>query len=366
MVFHVKVTSEIFEGLIKPVNEVYRAKGIKLLVIAPGYDELLANTILKNYLATEWHQLGKRVNLILTQYLYGKLDPHQAEDLAAVLGARLIDVDTSKTLLNQVSELGDNLYDHLISEYNSDEVDPFDIRSAIGFAPITNLSIKNGSLFQGIKTDGNTAYQRKLTEAIEEHKRLLDATEADKKNISFEVARAASRIARLRMENYTYYVGADSSLQASVIHDTVDDVIKAVRSAILYGVVPGCQISIQRAMLELEKKYRDVSDDLRLTIVRIIREAVTNLYRSVLMGPDHDPDCNTVDGKHFDDILRESLEKNMAYDLEGQRHSEKIITSVETDINVLRASSDLVKLLISGNQCVYIDAAINSSETIEV
>jgi len=53
---------------------------------------------------------------------------------------------------------------------------------------------------------------------------------------------------------------------------------------------------------------------------------------------------------------------------ECREYDEKIITSAETDMMVLNAASDLVKILISGNQCIFLDVDVNEShnETQEI
>ena len=56
------------------------------------------------------------------------------------------------------------------------------------------------------------------------------------------------------------------------------------------------------------------------------------------------------------DIIKESITQNKVFDLEILNYNESIITSAETDTAVLLTSTELIKLLISGNQCVVMDA----------
>ena len=43
-----------------------------------------------------------------------------------------------------------------------------------------------------------------------------------------------------------------------------------------------------------------------------------------------------------------------------------IITSAETDIMVLTAASELIKILTSGNQCIFLDSEVNMSHQDDV
>ena len=49
------------------------------------------------------------------------------------------------------------------------------------------------------------------------------------------------------------------------------------------------------------------------------------------------------------------------FDIETLEYNSDIITSAETDIMVLTVASELVKILISGNQCIFLDSDINES-----
>ena len=61
------------------------------------------------------------------------------------------------------------------------------------------------------------------------------------------------------------------------------------------------------------------------------------------------------------DIIKKSLEENKAFNLESLDYSDKIITSAETDVMVLTVASELIKILINGNQCIFLDSDINES-----
>lgn len=375
LLFNYKIDTDTFNNLIKVINEIYRPSGEKILVLAPAYDELMMKTVLKNYINTEFRTNNSTLNLILAQYLYGSLAPSQMEDLSVILGCELITLDLYKSIMEKLSSVSDG------EQYEVITNDEFNI---IGEVKKASLSIHNGSVFTVNDLTENQKYQQQLKGAEAALEAVMNKIDNDKKAYAIDIAKANARIAQLKMENYIYYIGADSTLQANILYDTVDDVIKAVASANKYGVVPGCQLSIIRACNELITAATEVEtndDVLRLEILQIIKSSVISLYASILHGPynngiyklipnvqnmtDSQQIINLVNNKCLE-IIGKSIEHNVVFDMEFLTFSNKVITSVETDINVLTSSSELVKLLISGNQCVFIDYSLDGAQDTQV
>ena len=103
----------------------------------------------------------------------------------------------------------------------------------------------NDSIFE------DTKYLETLRRAECELEDIKANTSAEKGAYSAKIYNANARVLQLKMKNYIYYIGANSSLQKQIIWDSVEDVIKCIKSAIKYGVVPGCQLSIIKACNEL-------------------------------------------------------------------------------------------------------------------
>ena len=61
------------------------------------------------------------------------------------------------------------------------------------------------------------------------------------------------------------------------------------------------------------------------------------------------------------EIINNSIEQNKTFDLETLEYNENIITSAETDSMVLSVASELIKILISNNQCIFLDTEINEA-----
>lgn len=397
MIFDHKIETDFFKNVIVPINDVMRARGNKLLIIAPFYDAYMCETIVDQYITYEFRQHGGN-NLILAQYELGKLEKYQLVDFATILRAKVINQDLANTLSNYITT-GD-----IDTAIENMLVDPtFNMYRFIGNAEEAMLSCTSGSIFKVVDIENDEKYQDTLRHARVELENIMAQTDYEKQSYAHKIYSAKARISQLEMKNFIYYIGADSVLQKQIIWDSVEDVIKCVRSAIKSGVVPGCQLSIIKAcnefIIDINNKYKSVEDGhpedvyvslddkLKISIVTIIFKAVSDVYYQILHGPDgmgmikllprwEYTDRDNEEAikslkeeaiKKSQDIIKESIEDNVTFDMETLKFNSNIITSAETDVMVLMAASELVKILISGNQCIFLDSDINEShnETVE-
>ena len=374
-----KVEADFCNSVLFPLDDILRNKGKKLMVIAPSYDALLANTTLQRYVEMQYQRYHD-INLILTQYAQGKLEDNQLLDLCVILRSKLVTQDIGNSLKENISNLSDGeLYDYF--ENTDDPEHPF--HSIIGKCDNVVSSCTNGSIFRPIDIFSDERYIETLRVAENALSAAKAKTDYEKQNYGFEISKAKARLNQLQMKNYIYYIGADSILQANIIHDAVEDVVKAVRSAVKSGIVPGCQLSIIRATKELLQEYSsnntsNEDSSLKTSILELILHALYSLYNLVLIGPDKLGIMKTIPRWQYTtpegmdnlrkeeedkrwEIIESSIKENKVFDLETLKLSEDIITSAETDTAILLAASELIKLLISGNQCVFMDAALDSA-----
>ena len=425
MIFDHKIDADLFNGVIMPINDVLRDQDKKLIVVAPFYDELFVKSNLQQYTFIEKNKYHK-FNLICTAFQYGKISKHQLEDLAVVMKTRVIDTNLATEIKEGLGNANpDSFMESLENENNS-------FHRIIGNCKHAWLSFQAGSIFTAeddIKDDAT--YIQTLNHATYDLEQIKKTTDQDKQAYSMKIYEANTRVLQLHMNNYIYYVGANSVLQKNILWDSIEDVIKCVRSATKSGVVPGCQITIMKICYEMmdeiiRKAFPEIDpndtihldqlpneDRLKFLILRLINDSCYDVYYRVLNGPDdmgmirtikdHDAieaaflaskdkldnytpekvaDYNDEVKKALEDdyskmveavkavysmarqmsdeIINQSIDFDKTYDLETQTFSDKIITSAETDSMVLTAASELVKILISGNQCIVCDAAMDS------
>lgn len=387
MIFDHKIETDMFQKVIVPINEVLRSRGNKLLVLAPYYDVYMCDTVVDQYLTYEFRNKGG-INLIMAQYSIGKLEPHQLVDLATVLRAKVITQEIFEGINNEIINKGVSI-DSIVE--NAFENECYQFYRMIGTAAEALLSCNTGSIFKVKDIENDERYQDALNRARKDLEDIISKTDFEKNSYSSKIYEANARVLQLEMKNFIYYIGADSELQKQIIWDSVEDVIKCVKSAIKYGVVPGCQITIARACIDAmnditkdkeENQYLNNDEKLRLGILEMIYNAVKTVYSQVLHGASGQGMIKLIDRWQYTnnteeaineleraainkavEIIDTSIKENKAFDLETLEYNEKIITSAETDSMVLSVASELIKILISGNQCIFLDSDVNESHS---
>lgn len=391
MIFDHKIETDFLNNVIIPINEVMRSRNKKLLILAPYYDKYMCDTVLEQYTTMEYRKYGV-INLITAQFALGKLGPNQMGDLAVVLRCKAINQDLASGLTREFMEV--NSPDKIVEGMLEDESYPF--YKFIGNADNASLSCNNGSIFKVIGIENDEKYLEVLAHAEKDLEDIINNTSYERHAFGEKIYDAKARVMQLRMKNYIYYIGADSALQKNIIWDAVEDVIKCVRSAIRCGVVPGCQLTIISACSDAineimgerntEESLNSMSneDKLKIDIIYLISSAVGDVYSQVLHGPEGMGMVKLLNRWQYtkedgieelrkeaidkgESIIKESILQNKVFDMESLEYNGNIITSAETDKMVLSAASELVKILISGNQCIFLDSEIDSShqETVE-
>lgn len=415
MILDHKLEMDFLDSLIIPLNEVFRAQGKKLLILAPYYDKLMIDTKVNSYMLKEVRQTGT-FNLILGQFDLGDVNHnHQMEDLAVILRTKVLSATMIKDMSESVTQNGS---DWFVDNILEDETDP--LYRTVGFAASALLTCTAGCIFNVTDIESDQRYQDTLRRAEVDLELAKHEVPNERQSYAHKIYEANNRIMQLKMKNYTYYVGADSLLQKQIIWDSIDDVIKCVRSAIKFGIVPGCQLTLIRAceylvssIVEWPITDPDVLDNmdmhtrLKVEITSIIHAALQDVYSLVLHGAnglgmvklqpgwDHvqenafkdltpedveklseESKTNLINKasekirndarRHAQKVIRESMDTMTVFDVETLDFSDKIITSAETDMMVMTAASELVKILISGNQCIFLDADVNESHQEEV
>lgn len=268
----------------------------------------------------------------------------------------------------------------------------------LGYVGDASLGLKS-SIFSNFLG----AYEPVVEACIKDAELELEETEKKYQKLgtfNVEVDYAQERLNALRLQVGILEVGANSTFAQGYLRDAIDDCVKASRSAYKYGVVPGCSIYILIALHSYreQKLKEDASDYLTDMVWRIFYHGFKNVYRTILDNLDPNMSISIsssaeasiiiqaindkynfqipmefVDAVHDnwrfsiiqgedarhnvvidvnDLLIRMSLESGRAFDLTTGTFSTEIINSVETDIQILHATSDLVKLLITGNQLV--------------
>lgn len=279
-----------------------------------------------------------------------------------------------------------------------------------GFAGRVVLGMKNGSIFKDLHY--NSDLYNKTIKNIEY---LLAESRKKSESINafnFEASELQSRLNKLRMKVGTIEVGGESDLSQGLLYDAVDDTVKATASAYHNGYVYGCSLSTIRAVREVLIDF--LSDEkiteLDILIAKIIYKGFRSVYKLLLQSRYRSEasievanikeldntfvkslisDIHSIFGislyndefikflsyykesissemnlydadmqlklDFFDLLIDYSIFINKPFDLVNCTFNDLIINSAKTDKEVLKASSDLISLLVTGNQFILAD-----------
>lgn len=292
--------------------------------------------------------------------------------------------------------------DELPSGYSSiyDNIELNEVHIDLGYVKRCSLGLQT-SLFTDMVYD-EARYELNLKEA----EALLEETEKKYQKLgtfNIEVAQAQERYYALKLKMGIIEVGGESELSQKLRKDAVDDAIKAANSAFNHGVVLGCNTNLIQSIREVKSEITDPVDKI---LVDILYEGFMDVYRTVLRNAfgdiiyelsdkakEEDEEVmtteiikaikNTLDNsltKSVDDFLDDekvlyeavndvinrrgntvsihdvlitySILVNKVFDISKFEYSDAVINSVQTDQEVLRATIDLISMLIVGNQMV--------------
>lgn len=281
-----------------------------------------------------------------------------------------------------------------------------------GYAGHVILGMKNGSIFKKLLFD-EELYKKTISNieySLKESKKKSEAITA----FNIEAADLQSRLNKLRMKVGTIEVGGESELSQGLLYDAVDDTVKATSSAYHNGYVYGCSLSTIRAARSvlsdiigedpinyteyliakfIYKGFRDIFSLLLTSrfgykdgeinmnqittgdplFIKKLKQDIENVFmitfddglfdsfieyyrahmKEELRYYDYDISNGTI--SLMNTIIDYAIFINLPFDLVNLTFNDSIINSAKTDKEVLKASSDLISLLITGNQFILAD-----------
>lgn len=378
------VKRDTYLKILRPLATMCRRAGRHLLCIAPSYDENMIQTVIRKELNDEYRQT-KDITLILCNYPHATGNDKKAiADLAMLLNTTLIDKGIENEMLDVLSTSTHITVKSLINMdrrgiaginiYQTPEsVDlvpagttgvPFTEEDAIKAGENNNFLLRLGfaNSFKGSVRDSifiAKEYDKNLYEKyLDEAKKTLE--EVTRKyeilgTFSKDVYDAQHRYTSLMMSNATIYVGGESQLSRDLLRDAVDDAVRAAESAFEYGYVQGCNVTLSRILKDiLEAPHVTTENEnspeaLEYTVTCILQNAFREVYKRVLSNA-FDPE--TTPAEKIDEIIDKSIEIGQVFDLSCMDYTSNVINSVKTDIEILTATIDLLKMLLTGNQVI--------------
>ena len=332
LLFDHRIEQEYYDKIIKPaLNKVYQ-KGKRLVVVAPFYDSHLLQTfrrtLLNEFKCTQTTSaVYVRCGLINNHFneLY--------EDFAALCGSQIISEQVAADIME-----------------DKIEYEPTEFLGRVSSMVIG----ENSTTISGFINKNEAMFKLLHDEAISKYNEVMEASEKSA-HITDALINAKQRLSKMRCKMGIINVGGFTELEKSANFDLVEDAVKACESAYLYGYVPGQSIAIRTAILKLMENDEQKSPE-KEALLKAINDAFIGVVQ-ILLNNKYKKDPLTFEDVRL--LTNNSIKYKSAIDI---THMDKenlvlnpdIINSCMTDIEVLKAASSIIGLLLGSNQFISI------------
>lgn len=358
VLFDHKVSESAYRGIIEPIHHICKTKGRHIVVIAPTYDEMFLNNYVKPITINEYRQLGKTTFTLCTIPAMTAMHKKRFSDLAMLLDTSIITNNEEFDILMSVGEGSTRILDHIIFEKSDERKDDI-IQIQLGSCKSTSIG-DTRAVFSGFDYNEGI-YNAHLEEAEKELAKKYN-THKNMGTFNVEVMEYENRLNALKLKMGIIEVGGQSTFTQQYTRDIYNDAVKAAESAYNNGYIMGCNVSLLLAISDLiEDESRS---ELDIVILNLLFTAFKEVYKTVLSNayPENYSGSLIIDDEiickdtnketTINNIISTSLEKRLPFDVVNKIFSNRIINSSSTDEEVLKATIDLLSLIISGNQLV--------------
>ena len=249
-------------------------------------------------------------------------------------------------------------------------------------------------------------YVNTLEHIKDEYEEAKKNADANKNRINMAYADAHMRLIKFTGQTGTIFVGGDSELSCKCLKDAVDDAVLACRSAFEYGYIRGLNIETLSAIDKLVRETRDeivrrdVDNEcsgkplgadykqleLKQACLTMFFDVFSEMSIDVMYnkyindGIDRDVfmDINIwgTNGISYDDearidavdVIKTCVTGNYEYNIVTETFSApgfSVVNSVATDIEVIRAVTSILALLLSSNQLISVSRQFDRKKSIE-
>ena len=362
LVFNHKLGESAIMKVILPAEAAAKRLGKRLVVVAPSYEESVLIGFWLKKTTDEFRSTGTSTT-VLTHYKSTVMGAAGAEDLAILLDthpidARMIDLLTGSGKI----EMG-SVENGRISMRNYTTAQEV----ILGTCDKAKLGFDTMSFFSGLHPVSMTLDAQK--EAVKaEIAGLEDTMTITEKATSMKLSNLRKRLARLEMKMSVIYFGADSTFDKEMIHDTIEDGVRALESARAHGVIRGSQYDLLNAA---KMTFASTEDRLERIIIRAIITGIqttlnhdlygkSTTYAAVVNNEEVNSarweKCNNLMNGKLNTVLNTFAVSDMnPLNLITMEEDDTLVASTETDICALKASIELLKILIAGNQLLMVD-----------
>lgn len=338
-----------------------------LVVIAEDYSKEFKKTLMNIDKRYESSNIKKNYNFISNRILTD-FENETFYDLSAVTNSKIIKVKSDQDIIDDeiLETINDQITENGYPIDLNDEKQKEKLKSLIDTTPkylrlAHKLALQQfaGYSKEVVSTKRTTTFLEP-NENIDLKNKIIEDIHCEQENMkkeninnpkrSYELDK---RLAVLNNNLITLYVGGDSEQERIAQKDLIADAIAACKSALEYGYVPGCDLSILMSYKKISNtKVTDKSSDSELEnkILDRINNAFIEVYKEVLKNAPLTTNTNN--------IIDVSINKGQVYDLTKLDFDDQstIINSAETEIKILENVVSIIIMILTSNQYLTYNA----------
>lgn len=335
LMFDHKIDRDYYDTIIAQYKTKAMQENRKLLVIAPYYDQFLLDRLSRE-LQMQHRQLGETLEVYVRVSLMNDHMSDLYNDLSSLLGTIILTE-------NLVLELLDTKKEITTEEMFNMGIDGTIERVVIG---------EKATLFTGFINKDEKRYELLMNDAVSKYEKQLE-TDKELSLVNDTAFKLKQRISKLKCIMGSISVGGSSELEKTANYDLVEDAVKACESAYVHGYNIGQNMAIHRALHELltEHEANNTLSFIEERLIKVIGTAFVQVLKRVIINKSPD-----ITNEFVDRVVDNGINAGKCLDLVNDQFTDRIINSCRTDVEILRATTSIIGLLISSNQ--YISIAI--------
>lgn len=320
--------------LLSIISNRMKVGGDAFVVVANGYNDDVLNT-LRGIVAS-----NTGINICLIDHATNSSSQlSRLNDLAMILGATVYQKRTKN-----ISP------DHILKLLETTDI--------LGYCDKFECNDSKSSFIDGKgKEEDLNLYIARLRNQLQEM-----VAETSHIDTSTQEADCRRRLAVLTSGAFTIFVGGDSEQEKDAKKYLVEDAVFAARSALRHGIVPGGMLAIPRMFFSNENMQSAIAEEVAKKSVLTKEqgeELVNGIVKSFIDVYSHiiapyakyhslDPSSYIVE------LIKEGKIVNMRTFKEESIEESRIVNSVETDTEILKAVVSIIGLVATSNQFIFL------------
>lgn len=351
LMFDHKIEKEIhYDKIINKAIQIALAENKRLVVVAPNYDKYFLQYIASS-INMEYKARGLSTVVYARVSLISNMSNDLYNDFAVMTGGTIIKENNINDLLN----------DEAISQSDKESdkiavkaVPDFNISDFIGTTSKVTIG-KDNTLIQGFINRNEEMYNVVLYDATSKFKDT-ETKHRELGVISSDLYEIKQRLSRLKGIMGIINVGGGSSLEKTANFDLVEDAVKACESAYNYGYNIGGNLIIPITIKSILNDPTILFNEEQKIIMNLLSDAFKEIFKIVLSNKYIKIAGSDISSykDEINNIVEESISRKQCYNLMNSEYNDYVINSCYTDIEILKAASSIVSLLISSNQYISI------------